>query len=334
MKNNLSLDNSSILIHLFNIQDSQKQKTINFFLKEIGSLCDYRIKDLVNYNNNLSQTNVIGLFIITNPNDFEILMSYSFSELTVKIITYFLNPQEFESINNPGLRSRLKALGFRLVCPETWDISDLVYASPLKVFDTIYMLTERNKFKFKIKNLGNSIQSYTNINPQAEIATIKQLGWLLRDRALNHSDSFSGGIALRFGKGALVTASRTDKYHIISDRICYVEDYNSQINEVSVAGELPPSSESGVFHEVFKRFPSSNIILHFHYKAMTCSSKLAQYKTLEYVTYGGATEAKVIADKFQETEDFAIAYGHGEFILAKDFSEVISVIDRVEKLIE
>jgi hypothetical protein len=119
------------------------------------------------------------------------------------------------------------------------------------------------------------------------IAQIVEMGWYLRDKGLNHSDSAAGAIALRFGDGFLITASNTDKYHV-SDRICYL-----------------PSSESGVVDYAFDRFPAANLMLHFHYKPITFATNLDRYRTAKYTSYGTLAEAQIITAQFQQ-DKFAI----------------------------
>jgi len=263
-------------------------------------------------------------------------MNSNFSSPDQKLLVYRYatsDEPKFQQINLQSFRSPLKARGFYLVCPETFTpINGLIYPSYLKVFDTIYARTIRNKFKATFK--GNDIATYTGLDPRSQIAEMKQIGWYLRNEALNHSDSFAGGIALRFGEGILVTASYTDKYQIESDRVCYVEKYIPEENEVYVVGNFPPSSESALSYLAFQEFPSSNLILHFHDKRMTCNPKLNHYRTSGYNSYGEPAEAIAVVDKLKETHNFAIAYGHGEFVLSSSFSEAKAVIARIQDLLK
>lgn len=162
---------------------------------------------------------------------------------------------------------------------------------------------------------------------------MKEMGRYLRNRGLNHADSFAGGIALRFGKGILVTASYTDKYQIGSDRICYVENYLPERNQVQFVGNFPPSSESALAYLAFQHFPSANLILHFHYKPITCAPELNHYRTSKYASYGTLAEAEAVVEKLQETDDFAIAYGHGEFVIAPNFAEAQTTVDKILSLL-
>ncbi len=158
------------------------------------------------------------------------------------------------------------------------------------------------------------------MNPQATIAEMREIGWYLRDNGLNHSDSFAGAIAIRFGKGMIINASKTDKYQIGSNHVCYVENYHTETNEIEYIGDSMPSSESLVANLIFQEFPAINLLLHFHYKAMTYSPKLDFYKTNKYVSYSTVEEAQAMVEKLRETGNFVIAFGHGEFCFTKNFS--------------
>lgn len=218
---------------------------------------------------------------------------------------------------------------FRLIYPD--DASyELRYPSPEKTVDTIYARTIRNKFN--VISLATDIANFTQIDPTDAIAQIVEMGWYLRDKGLNHSDSAAGAIALRFGDGLLITASNTDKYHV-SDRICYIGNYLPEANTVCYVGNgYLPSSESGVVDYAFDRFPAANLMLHFHYKPITFATNLDRYRTEKYTSYGTLAEAQIITAQFQQ-DKFAIASGHGEFVLAASFDEAKASIAGVLDLV-
>jgi ribulose-5-phosphate 4-epimerase/fuculose-1-phosphate aldolase len=330
MSERFSFGDRNLLIYRFAANSELKAQQIDSFLERLRKLCDYRMLDSLN-GADLYQSSAIALFLVASISDFEVLRSLSCPESTLKIVAYFLTEAEFDQIDVKSFRSPLKARLFHLVYPDEFNTSGLIHASHIKVFDTIYARTIRNKFD--VIQIGNDIATYTRIDPRSVIAEIKEMGWYLRDMGLNHADSFAGGIALRFGRGILVTASHTDKYQIESNRVCYIENYISEKNQVQVVGNFPPSSESALSYLAFQEFPSANLILHFHYKPMTSSPKLSHYRTSRYASYGTPAEAKNVVDKLRETGDFTIAYGHGEFIMTPSFIEAKAVVVKILNLL-
>lgn len=331
MRERFPFGDRNLLVYRFAANSELKSQQIDTFLEGLRELCDYRMIDSLDSNADLQQSGAIALFLVSDISNFEVLRHLNCPESTLKIVAYFLTEGEFQQVDIKAFRSPLKARLFRLIYPDEFNTSGLIYASHMKVFDTIYARTLRNKFDSI--QIGNDITTYTQIDPRSAIADMKEMGWYLRDMGLNHADSFAGGIALRFGKGILVTASYTDKYQIERERICYVENYISEKNQVQVVGNFPPSSESSLSLLAFQEFPSANLILHFHYKPMTSTPKLSHYRTSRYASYGTLAEAEAVVEKLRETGDFAIAYGHGEFIMTSNFTQAKAVVDKILSLL-
>jgi ribulose-5-phosphate 4-epimerase/fuculose-1-phosphate aldolase len=327
MSKRFSFGDQNLLVYRFAANSELKSQQIDFFLREFRELCDYRMIDSLDSKADLHQSGAIALFLVSAISNFEVLRNLNCPESTLKIVAYFLTEEEFRQIDVKAFRSPLKSRLYRLIYPDEVNISGLIYASHMKVFDTIYARTLRNKFDSV--QIGNNIATYTQLDPESAIADMKEMGWYLRDMGLNHADSFAGGIALRFGEGMLVTASYTDKYQIESERICYVENYTSEKNQVKVVGNFPPSSESALAYLAFQEFLSANLILHFHYKPITSTPKLNYYRTSRYASYGTPAEAEAVVEKLRKTGDFAIAYGHGEFVMAPNFTEAKAVVDKI-----
>jgi Class II Aldolase and Adducin N-terminal domain len=322
-----------IFTYIFQNSDPLKAQAVKSFLSEFNSLCEHsRICNLHDYANSPHPNSVI-LCLVTSLADLDVLISLKLPQSIVKIVAYFFTDREFQEININSRRSPLKARGFRLICPDDEsNPSGLRFPSPNKVVDTIYARTTRTKFN--AVNLGTDIAAFTNLDPTAAIVDIIQAGWYMRDRNLNHSDSVAGGIALRFGKGLLVTATSTDKYQITSDRVCYIVDYKPENNTIQYVGTHLPSSETPLACHAFQEFPSANLILHFHYKPITCAPELDRYRTEKYALYGTFSEAQIVTNQFKQTGNFAIARGHGEFVLAANFDEAQATIDRVLDLLK
>jgi ribulose-5-phosphate 4-epimerase/fuculose-1-phosphate aldolase len=327
-----NLTDHTILIYRFADNNLAKSQKIDSFLKDFSTLCNFQMIDsLDNKYGELEVPKLVLLFLVTNISNFDVLKKIKCPESVIKIVAYFLTEIEFDKVNIPSFRRPLKARLFRLIYPDEFSLSGLIYPSYLKIFDTIYARTIRNKFN-AIK-MDGEIANHTQQDPRSAIADMKEMGWYFRDMGLNHADSFAGGIAIRFAQGILVTASYTDKYQIESERICYVENYLPEKNQVNFVGNFPPSSESALSYLAFQQFPEANLILHFHYKPMTCAPKLNYYRTDSYSSYGTLNEAEAVVQKFKETGDFAIAYGHGEFVISSDFSYAKNRIDKILTMI-
>jgi hypothetical protein len=325
-----SLKGWAVFIYRFPVNNHLKNQHVDEFLNDLTTLCNYQLIDSFDNNPKLHQPNTVVLFLVTSLSDFEALRVINFPECVPKIVSYFFTLAEFAGINNTDYRQPFKARLFYLVYPDQPTTGGLIYASPIKVFDTIYVRTIRNKLCGTV--LAHDIETYTQINPQAAIAEMREIGWYLRDKGLNHSDSFSGAIAIRFGNGMIINASKTDKYQIGSNHVCYVENYRPETNEIEYIGHSMPSSESLVANLIFQEFPAINLLLHFHHKTMTYSPKLDFYKTSKYVSYSIVEEAKTIVEKLRETNNFVIAYGHGEFCFTENFAEARIVISKVQNL--
>jgi ribulose-5-phosphate 4-epimerase/fuculose-1-phosphate aldolase len=325
----LCLTDRPIYAYVFPTNDPIKIQTISSFWLKFDLLCEYQPIYQIEECDRLPPSSVI-LFLVTSLADLDLLIQLKLPQSIVKIVAYCLTEPEFQQIDRSAMRTPLKARVFRLIYPDRASSEGLRYPSAEKTVDTIYARTIRNKFN--VVNLGTDIANFTQIDPTDAIAQIVEMGWYLRDLGLNHSDSAAGAIALRFGDGLLITASNTDKYHV-SDRICYISDYLPEDNTVRyVSNGYLPSSESGVVDYAFARFPTANIMLHFHYKPITFASHLARYRTVQYTSYGTLAEAEIITAQFQQ-DKFAIASGHGEFVLATSFAEAKARIAGVLDLV-
>jgi len=332
INNSVAFGNRTLFVCRFAVDDEIKNRRVDIFLNELAALSNYRLIDPSDSNAELHNKDAVVLFLVTSLANFDFLSRCSYSELTPKIVTYFLTAEEFKQINNTSFRRPFKAHLFYLVYPDELADDDLIYASHLKNFDTICVRTIRNKFSETA--IGKSIAAYTKSNPQTAVAEMREMGWYLQDKGLNNSDSFAGALAIRFNKGILINASKTNKYHIETSRICYVDNTVSVTNEIKFVGYFPPSSETIVSQLIFQEYPSVNLMLHFHYKPMTYSPKLSSYRTSQYVPYGTLEEAEIIANKLRKTGDFVIAYGHGEFVFTSNFTEAKAVIDKIQNCLE
>jgi hypothetical protein len=329
MTTRLALDNRTIYTYVFQTNDPTKIQVLSVFWKQFDLLCEYTPLDRIEDSAKLPPASVV-LFIVTSLADLDLLLQIKLPQSIVKIVAYILTEPEFQQIDRQSRRSPLKARMFRLVYPDEASCG-LRYPSAVKTFDVIYSRTIRNKFN--VVNLDTDIANFTQIDPTNAIAQIVEVGWYLRDMGLNHSDSSAGVIALRFGDGFLITASNTDKYHV-SDRVCYISDYFPETNTVEYIGNsYLPSSESGLADYSFDMFPTANLMLHFHYKPITFAANLHHYRTEKYTSYGTFAEAEVITDQFQQ-DNFVIASGHGEFVLAASFDEVKARIAGVLDLLK
>lgn len=222
-----NLAGHTILVYRFANNNLVKSEKIDSFLKDFSTLCNFEMIDsLDNKHGELEKSKLVLLFLVTKISDLDILKKIKCPESVIKVIAYFLTEIEFEKVNISSFRRPLKARLFRFIYPDEFSFAGLIYPSHLKVFDTIYARTIRNKFN-AIK-IDGDIANYTQQDPRSAIADMKEIGWYFRDMGLNHADSFAGGIAIRFAQGILVTASYTDKYQIESERICYVENYLSE----------------------------------------------------------------------------------------------------------
>lgn len=328
MSTRLCLANRTIFTYVFPTSDLVKIQMLSSFWLKFDTLCEYR--PIYNFEDmgKLSTSSVI-FFVVTNLADLDTLVQLKLPRSIVKIVAYFLTEPEFQQIDINTVRMPLKSRIFRLIYPDRSSLG-LRYPSAEKAVDTIYARTTRNKFN--AVSLGNDIAAFTKIDPTNAIALITEMGWWMRNLGLNHADSAAGAIALRFGDGCLITASNTDKYHI-GDRVCYIADYQPEENIIHYVGDgYLPSSESGLVDHALRAFPSEDIILHFHYKPITFAPNLCQYRTAQYAIYGTLAEAEIVTAQFQQ-DKFAIASGHGEFVLAANFDEAKAKIEGVLDLV-
>ena len=241
-----SLNDPFLYIFQFSTTNIFKSDKIAQFLSDISGEYFYQTIDSSN-SSELQDPTKIVLFLVTSIADFRTLERLK-CRSAVKIIAYFLDREEFQVVEDKKFRAILKSRGFQFIYPDRAidrHRLDLVYPSCEKILDTIYFKTIRNKFG--LSYLSDDIEAYLQVDPSSQFAEIVQMGWYLRDMSLNHEDSLAGGIAVRFGRGFLTTASKSDKYRITPDRICYVESYSPHPNQIQVVGTAPPSSESALF---------------------------------------------------------------------------------------
>jgi hypothetical protein len=122
----------------------------------------------------------------------------------------------------------------------------------------------------------------------------------------------------------------------LSFNIIYPDRYQRGLfypNNQKIIDTVYYKSETAVAFLAFQEFPSANILLHFHDKRMTYTPQLARYQTSKYVTYGTPGEAKTIVRKLKETSNFAIANGHGEFLIASDLAEARAYVSKIISII-
>jgi ribulose-5-phosphate 4-epimerase/fuculose-1-phosphate aldolase len=330
---NTNLTERTIYIYEFPTTNIFKSDKICQLLSDLWKACDYQIINSLDCDNLQNPAGIV-LFLVTSIDDLQALSQVKCPSSVIKIVAYFLNHEEFEVVDDKNFRLALKSRGFQYIYPDCSinnNRLDLIYCSCAKILDTVYFKTTRNKFM--LTYLGKDIEEYLQVDPSSKFAEITQMGWYMRDMALNHADSLAGGIAVRFGRGFLTTATKTDKYRIAPDRICYVENYIANSNEVQVVGTYPPSSESALFYQCFQEFPEIDVILHFHHKPISCGEQFDRYRTSNYIPYGTLAEADIVTAKLRETEDFVIANAHGEFAFGSDFNAVKNTIDRIVNLL-
>lgn len=329
---NISLNDPYLYIYQFPTTNILKSEKIRQLLLDINADYFYHIIDSSDLNE-LQDPMKKVLFLVTYIADLQAIERLKCRSV-IKIIAYYLDREEFQIVDDKKFRAILKSRGFQYIYPDLTinnNRLDLIYPSCGKIIDTVYFKTIRNKFE--INYLGDDIEEYLQVDPSSKFAEITQMGWYLRDMALNHADSLAGGIAVRFGQGFLTTATKTDKYRITPDRICYVESYSPHPNQIQVVGTCPPSSESALFYSCFQEFPDLNVILHFHHKPITIGEQFDRYRTSNYTSYGTWAEADIVTAKLRETADFVIANAHGEFAFGTDFDAAKNTIDRVVNLL-
>jgi ribulose-5-phosphate 4-epimerase/fuculose-1-phosphate aldolase len=330
MNYGLAFVNREVGIYVFSPQDTFQKSHIEGFLSYLKHFCRYTIFDDLERIKDFNKQNSILIFFISSIADFRYLEKLSYLNYSLNIVAYFLYSKEFKKVDCKEFRAPIKALSFNIIYPDRYQ-RGLFYPNNQKIIDTVYYKSVRNKYK-NIK-IGDDITTYTHLNPKQQFSKIREIGLYFKAMQLNDTDSVAGAIAIRFGEGILINASNTDKYNITEDRICYVEKYILKENKIYWVGAHIPSSETAVAFLAFQEFPSANILLHFHDKRMTYTPQLARYQTSKYVTYGTPGEAKTIVRKLKETGNFAIANGHGEFLIASDLAEARAYISKIISII-
>lgn len=326
MNYSLPFVNRSVVVYIFSSQNTFQKSRIEDFLSYLKHFCQYQIIDKLDRAINFNRPNHILIFLVSSLADFKCLQGLGYLDRSLNIIAYFLYSDEFKEVDRKEFRTPIKALNLNLIYPDRYE-QDLFYPNSQKILDAVYYKTLRNKYE-NIKIADNDF-TFSDLNLRKKSADIREIGLYFQTMKLNDTDRVAGAIAIRFGNGILINASNTDKYNITEDRICYVKKYIPKNNEIYWFGKHIPSSETAVAFLTFQEFTSANILLHFHDKRMTYNSNLAQYRTNKYVTYGTPGEAKTIVRKLKETGNFAIANGHGEFLIASDLEEAHSYISKI-----
>jgi ribulose-5-phosphate 4-epimerase/fuculose-1-phosphate aldolase len=330
MNYSLAFANKDVWVYIFIPQDTFQKALLESFLSYLKHFCQYKIIDRIDCARNFNKPNKILIFLVSSLANFKCLEKLGFLDVSLNIVAYFLYTEEFKKVDRKEFRAPIKALSFNIIYPDRYQ-RGLFYPNNQKIIDTVYYKSVRNKYK-NIK-IGDDITTYTHLTSKQQFFKIREIGLYFKEMKLNDTDRVAGAIAIRFRNGVLINASRTDKYNITEDRICYVEKYIPKSNEIYWVGTHTPSSETAVAFLAFQDFPFANILLHFHDKRMTYTPQLTQYRTDKYVTYGTPGEAKAIVRKLKETKNFAIAHGHGEFLIASDLAEARAYITKIISMI-
>lgn len=320
--------NKQLFICRLATEDRNKALIVDQFLDHLSELCDFQLVTLNDLMTLERETSVV-LFLVSSLDHFQLITTaVELDQKIIKIVAYFLDRKEFRKVDSADFRRPLKALSYNIIYPDNKEHDDYIHPSALKAYDTVYSRTVRKKFESE--NDGD-IQ-VNNLIVKA-LADMRLIAWHIRDMGLNHADSFAGLIAIRVGKDILITASQTDKYHIEIDRTCLI-NINQQGNIIHYKGKYSPSSETRLVQRAMNIFTNINYFVHFHSKPITENSRLKQYQTARFESYGTPAETDLLIEKLQQTNSFAIANSHGEFVIADDVTQVLKIIDKVEKFIE
>jgi hypothetical protein len=313
----------NLVIYKFPAKQTAAEKQIELTVKELGNYGRFASIEAKGTQVTLSDNSVI-ILIVGSRLDFDVLLEQSFPGDCIKIVAYFLTANDFSVCADPDFRRPFKARSFHLIYPDRANDEGLYFPSCAKIIDTIYFKTVRSKFNARCSSINFKDNNRNTI--RCAISKIREIGLYLKEKGVNISDSFAGAIAVRLQDSFIINAANTDKHHIADERICYIESYSAKSNQVDYIGQFAPSSETLAAYLAFKSFPSINLFIHFHHKPITYGERFNKYRTAWYVPYGTQEEAEVLVDTFKETGNFAIAYGHGEFILAYDFQEVKNIL--------
>ena len=86
--------------------------------------------------------------------------------------------------------------------------------------------------------------------------------------AMYHRSTSDGFLALRTPEGLAVTATKTHKDQLVSDRIVLVHDYDETTNTVSYSGSALPSGEAVELSIMAAKLPSLHSFIHTHASAL------------------------------------------------------------------
>lgn len=226
---------------------------------------------------------------------------------------------------HPITKCSLKRLeqdfGCQIIWPEI--TAEKVTMAPLeKIADTTYNCF--TKIRYESERIEPD-QVYLG-QIRENFAEFKSVGESLLDADLVKGSA--GFLSKRVTGGFLITVTGSNIGTLGEEDLSFVSS-NSPEGSVRWTGFKHPSSETPMVIELYREFPSSNIIIHTHGGSkLTYNPKMQRYQSPQYVRYGKYGEYKKVLNVLRENEGFAIMRLHGELCLSNSFSEGFEKLKR------
>ena len=235
----------------------------------------------------------------------------------------------FSDLLSPEERDMLESFRIYLMMPK----ADSNAISDIKLLDTLLCAHDRTKYMSCQLETRGLMALWSDISK--EYLREFNLAHKKIGRAGGIPDSFSGSASMRHGEFMIITSTRTNKLKITVEDIAIVKDFDPVSFRVEWIGKRRPSSSTPWHWFIYKHFDNVNAILHTHWKKLTYSPSLSDYRTRLYVPYGTSNLGAEVVQTLerQGNQNFAIIREHGEFALGSTLSDAAKRLIAIEKAI-
>lgn len=203
------------------------------------------------------------------------------------------------------------------------------YVSDQKIWDNSICDSVRVKYKPQCQ-FGNFV-----VSEHLELSKyFERMSEIYKRLKLWHRSMSDGYFAVRFKSGFAITATKTYKFPLDTNRISFVKEFNENSNEIHYDGNFLPSSDSVEAAILFRECPSIDWILHSHASdQFTRNQKFLDRVLVPELPYGEPELGHALVDGLRNVNDgFVIMKEHGE-VFSGQFSHFSNLEDFIKNQI-
>jgi len=202
-----------------------------------------------------------------------------------------------------------------------------VYVSAFKLLET--MVAETVRIKYRPRKASNELPGAFR---RQVLPFFVEAARRFSDNRLWHRGRSDGCIAVRWGDGLAITATRTSKAPLEPDRIVLVHEYDEATNTVTYSGPALPSADSVELMVLAREVPELRAFTHTHASELiTRNPRFEAGVRIGARPYGEPTVGHELADLLRDrSHEVVVIEGHGEiFSSTSDGVDYFRWIDHV-----